>query len=67
MFDISCETSFYQFINVYNINFGPVWFILYMNDILSSSNLPNITMYADDSTLSIHGKIFISGIATNKP
>ena len=30
---------------------GPVWFLLYMNHIVKSSNISKLTMYADDTCL----------------
>ena len=36
---------------------GPVLFILYINAIVRSSNSLNMTMYADDMTLSFEGEI----------
>ena len=46
---------------------GPVLFSLYVNDIARSSNLLNITMCADDTTLSFEGKILSQAMRIMNP
>ena len=46
---------------------GPVLFILYINDIVRSSNLLNIIMYADDTILSFEGRNLSQGMQTMIP